>query len=98
VSFVKNQGFLLLSNELRHSKVSNRMADALFSLACGEHVRLRDGLDAAHLERIYYDSFKYSSFHALYTLFEESLRFDASLFWSVCSTLQKVAIAYNCIC
>uniref|UniRef100_A0A915DQP9 Uncharacterized protein n=1 Tax=Ditylenchus dipsaci TaxID=166011 RepID=A0A915DQP9_9BILA len=66
LSFVNKHGFFLLSNELKKSSVNNQIADALFSMTCGEHVVLRD----------------------------ESVG-DVSLFWSVCSTLQKMFIAEN---
>ncbi|KAI1732503.1 beige/BEACH domain-containing protein [Ditylenchus destructor] len=73
MSFASKQGFFLLSNELKKAPVNNQIADALFSLTCGEHVILRDGLDAGHLEKLIYDPFKVSSFYALYTLLEESM-------------------------
>ncbi|KAH7728112.1 beige/BEACH domain-containing protein [Aphelenchoides avenae] len=92
--FVDQQGFLLLANELRKSTVNNQIADALFSLTCGEHVILREGLDSAHLERIVFDRFKIASFHALYALLEESVN-DGYLFWSACSTLHKIFTADN---
>lgn len=51
-------------------------------------------LDSSHLESITYDSFKLSSFYALFALLEESI-YNSSFFLSVCSTLQKMFMADN---
>ena len=42
-SFVSKKGFLLLSGELKKSPVNFAIADALFSMTCGEHVILQNG-------------------------------------------------------
>jgi hypothetical protein len=51
-------------------------------------------LDSKHLDSIVYDKFKVFSLYALFTLLEESVG-DVSLFWSVCSNLQKMFICEN---
>lgn len=43
VSVVKSKGFSLLANQLREYPCSSTIADSIFSLLCGEFVRLEDG-------------------------------------------------------
>uniref|UniRef100_A0A914I680 Uncharacterized protein n=1 Tax=Globodera rostochiensis TaxID=31243 RepID=A0A914I680_GLORO len=90
-SFIDRQGFLLLGRELRGAPMNFSIANAIFSMTCGEHVLLKNGLDTAHLEKLVFDPFKIGSFSALFTLLEESV-VHPTLFWSVCSTLQKIFI------
>ncbi|KAL3093184.1 hypothetical protein niasHT_022634 [Heterodera trifolii] len=88
-TFVNSHGFLLLCREMRGTSMDFSIGDALFSMTCGEHILLKNGLDIAHLEKLVFDPFKIASFSALFALLEESVE-HPTLFWSVCSTLQKV--------
>lgn len=92
--FIKHRGFLLLANQLKKHPVGYEIADSLFSIFCGECVKIRDGLDEEHLESIETTSFRYASFHSLFALMEESVS-DKFLFWTVCSTLKKIFEANN---
>lgn len=43
-AFIKGCGFAILGNQLRGYRVTAQIADSLFSLCCGEFVRLDEGL------------------------------------------------------
>ncbi len=43
VRFLRSHGFALLANQLREFPVTQPIADCLFSLLCGETLRLDDG-------------------------------------------------------
>uniref|UniRef100_A0A7E4VZY1 Non-specific serine/threonine protein kinase n=1 Tax=Panagrellus redivivus TaxID=6233 RepID=A0A7E4VZY1_PANRE len=89
IEFVQQHGFLILASQLRKFPVNLTIADALFSMFCGECVIIKDGLDEEHVESIVCTPFRYASFHALFALLEASA-VDQALFWTVCSTLQKI--------
>uniref|UniRef100_A0A914YCW7 Lysosomal-trafficking regulator n=1 Tax=Panagrolaimus superbus TaxID=310955 RepID=A0A914YCW7_9BILA len=92
--FIKQHGFLILANHLRRLSVTYEIADSLFSIFCGECVKILDGLDEEHLEKMETTCFRYASFHGLFALLEASVT-DHALFWTVCSTLQKIFVANN---
>ena len=92
--FIKQNGFLLLGHQLKKFSTSFEIADCLFSIFCGECVKIKDGLDEEHLENMETTSFRYASFHSLFALLESSVM-DPVLFWTVCSTLQKIFEANN---
>ncbi len=43
VKFMKSHGFSLLANQLREFPCTTTVADSLFSVLCGEPLRLEDG-------------------------------------------------------
>ncbi|KAI6209440.1 Lysosomal-trafficking regulator [Aphelenchoides besseyi] len=88
-SFALQHGFVFLSNEIRKHQLDALTVDALFSMTCGEPVTIFHGLDNQHLHSIVYDKFKILSLYALFTSLEQSVD-DSLMFWSICSTLQKM--------
>ncbi|CAD5235429.1 unnamed protein product [Bursaphelenchus xylophilus] len=88
-SFVDQNGFVFLANELKKTRLNYDIADAIFSLTLGEHVTIRNGIDADHLEDFRFDKFQSASFFALLAVLEQSVE-DSNLFWSVCSTIEKI--------
>lgn len=74
---------------MKKFRINFDIADALFSIFCGEAIKIQDGLDEEHLRSIQLDGFKQASFQALFSLLEESVH-DSGLFWTVCSTLHKI--------
>ncbi|KAI6205345.1 Lysosomal-trafficking regulator [Aphelenchoides besseyi] len=93
-SFALQHGFVFLSNEIRKHQLDALTVDAIFSMTCGEPVTIFHGLDNQHLHSIVYDKFKILSLYALFTLLEQSVD-DSLMFWSICSTLQKMFSGEN---
>ncbi|CAD5228314.1 unnamed protein product [Bursaphelenchus okinawaensis] len=88
-SFVDQNGFVFLANELKKTKFNYDVADAIFSLTFGEHVKIQNGIDSGHLEDFRYDKFQSASFISLLAGLEQSVE-DPNLFWNVCSTIEKM--------
>ncbi|KHN89006.1 Lysosomal-trafficking regulator [Toxocara canis] len=90
-SFVKNNGFAILSNHIRSHPITESISNALFALLCGERVRLDEGLDSAHIQSTYVDGFTCAAFDAIFVMWEESVNTsDLSVFWNITSALLKV--------
>ncbi|VDK45537.1 unnamed protein product [Anisakis simplex] len=91
VSFVKNNGFAILANHIRSHPITSVIANTLFSVLCGEYVRLDEGLDSTHLQQTFVDNFTCSVFDAIFVMWEECVTVsDLSLFWNVTSALLKI--------
>ncbi|CAI4228779.1 unnamed protein product [Auanema sp. JU1783] len=88
IVFLRLSGFHILGSQLRGGPINFKIADNLFSLMCGETIRLGDGLDQAHLTSMEVDSFSCDSLHAILIAFEQSVP-DAPLFWNIANALLK---------
>uniref|UniRef100_A0A1I7WSP4 DUF4704 domain-containing protein n=1 Tax=Heterorhabditis bacteriophora TaxID=37862 RepID=A0A1I7WSP4_HETBA len=88
MAFLRLSGFQILANQLRSQPVTSSIVDSLFSMMCGETVRLGDGLDQSHLANMSVDRMSCESLHAIFVAFEESV-LDPSLFWNISNALLK---------
>ncbi|KAM3728768.1 Lysosomal-trafficking regulator [Dirofilaria immitis] len=83
--FIKNDGFELLSNQMKGYPVTDEIASSLFSLLFEESIRFNDELDVPSLK---VNQFKCLSLKAIFVLWEESVRHSSLyIYWNISSVL-----------
>uniref|UniRef100_A0A915PKC0 Lysosomal-trafficking regulator n=1 Tax=Setaria digitata TaxID=48799 RepID=A0A915PKC0_9BILA len=86
--FIKNDGFELLSNQLKGYPPTDEVASSLFSLLFEETVRFNDGLVLDHISFSKVNQFKCLSVKAIFVLWEESVRYSSLyIYWNISSIL-----------
>ncbi|EJW77751.1 hypothetical protein WUBG_11340, partial [Wuchereria bancrofti] len=71
--FIKNDGFELLSSQMKGYPITDEVASSLFSLLFEEPIRFSDELGSDHVPFLKLNQFKCLSLKAIFVLWEESL-------------------------
>ncbi|VDK72163.1 unnamed protein product [Litomosoides sigmodontis] len=100
-NFIKNDGFELLSNQMKGYPATDEIASSLFSLLFEEAIRFSDELDSDHMSSLKVNQFGSLSLKAIFVLWEESLfnenelfmqaMMDVGLCTTVVSILRRIA-------
>ncbi|CAG9531538.1 unnamed protein product [Cercopithifilaria johnstoni] len=86
--FIRNDGFELLSSQMKGYPATDEIASSLFSLLFEEAVRFSDDLGSDHVSSLKVNQFKCLSLKAIFVLWEESVRHSSlHLYWNISSML-----------
>uniref|UniRef100_A0A0R3RRK8 Putative neurobeachin homolog n=1 Tax=Elaeophora elaphi TaxID=1147741 RepID=A0A0R3RRK8_9BILA len=86
--FIKNDGFELLSSQMKGYPATDEIASSLFSLLFEETVRFNDELGSHHVSSLEVNAFKCLSLKAIFVLWEESVHHSSlHTYWNISSML-----------